>query len=233
MNPPKGNSSCLTLLKSSFSGLPSQVLGAQSPPHKDGRAPGAVSDGRFTHGSTSTTTRASMMMLPTRGNEFKSHGESKVPLPLPVTKANLSDGASRPGATQNAGGRGNSPTQESMSTNPLRTLGVDHKPASRNVGNVKSNTVFFADGDMSQSDGRRSNGKNNDNSLLTSGRNTHAGGGDASIRKFTRLFDKTTNSISKKLHPSGNFRYASIFDNVPHNTPHKSTSGWPASGKRP
>merc|ERR1712048_960022 len=145
-------------------------------------------------------------MLPTKGNEFKSRGESKVPLPLPVTKANPSDGASRPGAARNAGGRGNSPTPESKSTEPLQTLGVDHKPATRNVGNLKSNTVFLTDGDMSQIDGRRL-------SLLTSERNTHTSGGDASTWKFTRLFDETTNSISKKLHPSGDFRYASIFDN--------------------
>merc|ERR1712007_119066 len=109
------------------------------------------------------------------GIEFKC-GNSKVPLPLPVTKANPSDGASRPRATRNAGGTGNSPTPKSKRTVPLRTLWVDHKPASRDVDNPKSNTVFFKDGDSSQSDGHRFDGNKKYMRLLTSGRNTHRGG---------------------------------------------------------
>merc|ERR1712007_293228 len=103
----------------------------------------------------------------------------------------------------------------------------------RDVDNPNSNTVFFKDGDSSQSDGHRFDGNKKYMRLLTSGRNTHRGGGDANTWKFTRLFDETSTSISKKLHPSGDFKYASIFDNVPHNTPHKSAGGWLTSGKRP
>jgi len=92
----------------------------------------------------------------------------------------------------------------------LRTLGVDHEPASRDVDNLKSKTVFFKDGDSSHSDGHHFDGNKNYMSLLTSGRNTHRGSVDANTLKFTSLFDKTSTSSSLKK-------------------PHKPSSGWPTT----
>jgi len=211
MNPPPGNSSSLTFLKPASLGLPSQVLGVQSSPDKGAKASGTAKrhsfnysllsddplggfsdflrpqddDRKFTNASASTTTGASKTMLSTKGNEFKSCGNSKVRLPLHVTKANPSDGASRLGATGNAGGRGNAPLTESNRMMPFRTFGVDQKPALRDGDNLKWNAVVFKDGGSSQN-GHRFVGNKNCMSLLTSGRNTHRGIGDANTLKFTK-----------------------------------------------
>jgi len=252
INPPTRNSPGLTFLKSSLSGWPSQVSGAQRPQDKGGRSPGSGSrmsagatakrhsfnysllsndplsgfvdslhpqdvSGKFTNASTSKTIRTSMTMLPAKGNEFKSCGSSKVQLPPPVTKANPADSVSRHQATRNAGGRESSPAPESK----------------RTVDNLTSSTRFFKDRNSSQSDGHSLNGNKNHMSLLNCGMNIHRGGGDANTLKFTRLFDDMSTSSSKKPHPSGDFNFASIFNNVPHNTPHKSTNRCTSSGEHP
>jgi len=93
--------------------------------------------------------------------------------------------------------------------------------------------VFFKDGDSIQNDGHRLDGNKNYMSFLNSGRNTHRGSFDANTMKFTSLFDETPTSSSKKPQHAGDFKFASVFVNVPHNAPHKSTGGLPTSGERP